>query len=98
MLLDIELSIGRVIKKIDFMLELKGMSIMDWINTVNYGNDGKMDEVSLTELLECLDKMNVRLEADEKLVLVNELGNNLSDRTTVRQIIRCAEKYGLKTN
>lgn len=47
----IELSLAKVLKKINFMLELKGMNIGDWINAVEYESGGKKDDIRISDLI-----------------------------------------------
>ncbi len=67
----IELSLAKVLKKINFMLELKGMNIGDWINAVEYESGGKKDDIRISDLIHVLERMGIKLQADEKFMLLN---------------------------
>jgi hypothetical protein len=41
----LELSIGRVLKKINFLLEVKGMTISDWLRAYPYDQELEIDEL-----------------------------------------------------
>lgn len=64
MALMIELSLGSVLKKINFMLALKGMHIGDWLNAVAYDSGKGKDDVRMSDLIHVLEAMGVKLAAD----------------------------------
>lgn len=63
----VELNISRVLKKINFLLSLKGMTITDWVNSCDYQcirkGEKNIIEISLDNLVDVLEFMRIRLEA-----------------------------------
>lgn len=47
------------------------MYIGDWINAVEYESGGKKDQVRISDLLHVLETFGVKLQADEKFLLLN---------------------------
>jgi hypothetical protein len=68
---EIELSQKKIFKKINFMLQMKGMSIVDWLNATEYENGNSTDQIKAIDLTNLLDKMGIKLEAGEKSFLLN---------------------------
>ena len=59
-----ETSMERVFKKICFLLNLKGMTITDWVNSVPYPEDqASKKDVRLGDLVDTLEAIGVKLEA-----------------------------------
>lgn len=94
----VETSMERVFKKISFLLNLKGMTITDWINSGPYPQDPKAKKsVRLDELVEVLENMGIRLEADEKNILLNFCTDSMSELTSQEEIIKVAQKSEVPT-
>jgi|JI10StandDraft_1071094.scaffolds.fasta_scaffold697488_2 hypothetical protein len=53
------------------MLQMKGMSIVDWLNATEYENGNNTDQIKAIDLINLLDKMGIKLEAGEKSFLLN---------------------------
>ena len=63
---------NRVFKKLAFLLDLKGMTISDWVNSIPYPESSESRKViRIDDLVHGLEKMGIRLEADEKSLLLN---------------------------
>ena len=55
----LELATEKVLKKINFKLNEKGMDITDWINCITYDHEFQMDE-----LLRIGDRLGLRLNRE----------------------------------
>lgn len=73
------------------------MHIGDWLNSVPYNEKGRNDEMRISELVNILEHIGIKLQADEKFVLLNFISQQMSEIVTKEELIKCAHKSGVRT-
>jgi hypothetical protein len=88
---NLELSMGRILKKINFLLSLKGMTMMDWIRACPYDDDLEIDRMVVV-----LERMGLKLPREENNLLTNFMGDHLSELMTLDDFRNILEQNGLE--
>ena len=74
------------------------MTLTDCINSVPYRESASKNTLRLDDLVEGLEKMGIKLQADEKSVFLNFCSESMSELASVDEIIKVAQSSGIRTS